>query len=418
MKRYVIVGNGTAAAGTIEGIRSVDREGVITVISAENHPVYCRPLISYYLEGKTKLENIGYRGVDFYDKNGCVVYYGRTAAKIDPSRQTVSLDNGAMIPYDSLCVATGSSPFVPPMEGLETVEKKVPFLTLDDALTLESYCTPESRVLIVGAGLIGLKCAEGICSRVGSITVCDLADRVLSSIFDAEVAAVMESVLHEHGISFLLGDSVARFSGNTAVMKSGISVPFDVVVLAVGVRANTVLIRDAGGTVGRGITVDCRMRTSLPFIYAAGDCSETVDFSDGNTKVMAILPNAYMEGHCAGVNMAGGEASFANAIPMNAIGFFGVHSMSAGSKVDPTEDGCALYEEKTEKSIKKLFVRDGRLVGFMLVGDDVLDRAGIYTNLIRSGTPLCEVDFEQLKIAPNLFSFGAKYRRKILGGMV
>ena len=77
-----------------------------------------------------------------------------------------------------------------------------------------------------------------------------------------------------------------------------------------------------------------------------------------------------------------------------------------------------VYTEKTERTIKKLFVRDGRLVGFILVGDDVLDRAGIYTNLIRSGTPLCEVDFEQLKISPNLFSFGAKYRRKILGGMV
>ena len=352
MKRYAIVGNGTAAVGTIEGIRSVDREGVITVISAENHPVYCRPLISYYLECKTKLENIGYRGADFYDKNGCVVYYGRTATKLDPAIQTVTLDDGTAIPYDSICIATGSSPFVPPMDGLDTVEKKVPFLTLDDALTLESYCTPESRVLIVGAGLIGLKCAEGLCGRVGSITVCDLADRVLSSIFDAEAASVMESVLSEHGILFLLGDSVARFEKNTAVMKSGTVVPFDVVVLAVGVRANTALVRNAGGTVGRGITVDSHMRTSLPAVYAAGDCSETVDFSDGKTKVMAIMPNAYMEGYCAGVNMAGGVQSFANAIPMNAIGFFGVHSMSAGSKVDPTEDGCAVYAEKTERAIK------------------------------------------------------------------
>ena len=249
MKRYVIVGNGTAAAGAIEGIRSVDREGVITVISAEKHPAYCRPLISYYLEGKTKLENIGYRGADFYDKNGCVVHYGRSATKLDPATQTLTLDDGTTVPYNSICIATGSSPFVPPMDGLDTVEKKVPFLTLDDALTLESYCTPESRVLIVGAGLIGLKCAEGLCGRVGAITVCDLADRVLSSIFDAEAAAVMESVLSDHGISFLLGDSVAQFDKNTAVMKSGTVVPFDIVVLAVGVRANTALVRDAGGAI-------------------------------------------------------------------------------------------------------------------------------------------------------------------------
>ena len=102
----------------------------------------------------------------------------------------------------------------------------------------------------------------------------------------------MESVLRDHGISFLLGDSVTQFDKNTAVMKSGTVVPFDVVVLAVGVRANTALVRDAGGTFGRGITVDCHMRTSLPTVYAAGVCTATVDFSDGKTKVMAILPNA------------------------------------------------------------------------------------------------------------------------------
>lgn len=418
MKQYVLIGNGTAAAGCIEGIRSYDREGVITVVSTEKHPVYCRPLISYYLEGKTKLSNIGYRSEDFYDRNGCIVLYGKTAVSIDPEKHIVLLNDGTTLPYDSLCVCTGSSPFIPPMDGLDTVEKKVPFLTLDDALTLEKYCTPESRVLIVGAGLIGLKCAEGIRERVAEITVCDLADRVLSSIFDAESAAVMEKVLREHKISLLLGDSVVRFNGNEAMMKSGTVVPFDILVLAVGVRANTSLVRDAGGTVGRGITIDEHMRTSLPGVYAAGDCCETVDLSDGKTKVMAILPNAYMEGHCAGVNMAGGNTVFDNAIPMNAIGFFGLHAMSAGCKVDPAEAGCEVYEEHGEEYSKKLFLRDGRLVGFMLIGDRVLDRAGIYTNMIRSAIPLAEVDFTQLKIMPNLFSFGAKYRRKILGGMV
>lgn len=79
MKQYVIIGNGIAAAGCIEGIRSADPDGAITVVSAEEHPVYCRPLISYYLEGKTDLERMRYRDADFYDKNGCTVLYGRTA---------------------------------------------------------------------------------------------------------------------------------------------------------------------------------------------------------------------------------------------------------------------------------------------------------------------------------------------------
>ena len=153
MKQYVIIGNGVAAAGCIEGIRSVDKDGKITVISEEKHPVYCRPLISYYLEGKTDTKKMSYRGEDFYIANGCEVIYGKKAVKIDKAAKKIELDDKSKLPYTSLCVATGSSPFVPPMEGLESVEQKFGFMTLDDTLALEKAVTKKSRVLIVGAGL-------------------------------------------------------------------------------------------------------------------------------------------------------------------------------------------------------------------------------------------------------------------------
>ena len=173
MKKYVIIGNGTAAVGCIEGIRAVDKTGEITVISGENHHVYSRPLISYYLEGKTDLQKMKYRGDGFYEENGCKVLYGKTAVSIDAESKTVKLDGGEEIQYDELCVAAGSRPFVPPFEGLDTVENKFSFMTLDDATSLEKALTKDSRVLIVGAGLIGLKCAEGIRDRVKEITVCE-----------------------------------------------------------------------------------------------------------------------------------------------------------------------------------------------------------------------------------------------------
>ena len=189
MKRYIIIGNGIAAAGCVEGIRSVDRESGITVISGEEHPVYCRPLISYYLEGKTDREKMNYRAADFYEKAGCDVLYGVKAVDIDAENGRVKTDDGAELAYSALCVAAGSAPFVPPFEGLETVKDQFSFMTLDDALALEAAVTKTSRVLIVGAGLIGLKCAEGLRDRAGKIIVCDLADRVLSSILDADCAA-------------------------------------------------------------------------------------------------------------------------------------------------------------------------------------------------------------------------------------
>ena len=283
MKNYVIVGNGVAAVGCIEGIRSVDSTGAITVVSEENSPAYCRPLISYYLEKKTTLEKMPYRPADFYEKNGCTVLYGQKAEKIDADTQTVLLSGGAALPYTSVCVATGSSPFVPPFAGLERVKNKFSFMTVEDTLALEKALSPNANVFIVGAGLIGLKCAEGIAKRVKSVTVCDLADRVLSSILDGECAALMQTRLEENGIAFMLGDTAVAFTENSATMKSGKKVEFDILVLAVGVRANTSLVKEAGGEVNRGIVVDTSMKTSLPSVYAAGDCTEGYDLSFGRT---------------------------------------------------------------------------------------------------------------------------------------
>ena len=410
MKQYVVIGNGVAAVGCIEGIRSVDKDSKITVVSEENYPVYCRPLISYYLENKTDPERMNYRGADFYEKMGCDVFYGKKVIQINTDSKNVVLDDGAKLPYTEVCVATGSAPFVPPFEGLDTVEKKFSFMTLDDTFALEKAIDKDSNVLIVGAGLIGLKCAEGLHERVKSITVCDLADRVLSSILDTDCAAIVQRHLEANGIRFLLGDTAVRFDKNFAQMKSGKTVEFDTLVLAVGVRANTTLVKDIGGEVNRGIVVNERMETTLPDIYAAGDCTEGYDISCRQKRVLAILPNAYMQGHTAGVNMAGGNEVFDKAIPMNSIGFFGLHIMTAGTYVGE------MYEEKNDSTLKRLFTKDGLLKGFILIGKT--ERAGIYTSLIRERTPLDTIDFDTMKKIATSIAFSPEKRRKKFGSVV
>ena len=119
--KYVIIGNSAAAVGGVEGIRSVDKEGSITLISSEPHHTYSRPLISYLAWGKTDEPHMKYRPDDFYAENGCEVLYGVKATAIDCGAKTIALDNGESLSYNELCVAAGSSPFVPPMKGLETV---------------------------------------------------------------------------------------------------------------------------------------------------------------------------------------------------------------------------------------------------------------------------------------------------------
>ena len=394
--KYVLIGNSAAAVACVEGIRQRDREGDITMVTNEPYHTYSRPLISYLLAEKTDRERMKYRPDDFYEKNRCELIAGVSADHLEPKRKTVVLSDGRELPYDRLLVAAGSSPAVPPIKGLEAVENMTTFLSLDDALRLEKMLTPFSRVLIMGAGLIGLKCAEGIAGKAKSITVVDMADHILPSILDQEASIPVQRRMEEHGIEFVLSDAAQELQPDRAVLKSGRDIRFDILVMAVGVRPNVRLVQNAGGAVKRGIVTDSRGQTSIPDVYAAGDCTESRDITTGEEKVLALLPNAYLQGECAGINMAGGNQSYDKAIPMNSIGFFGLHLMTAGSC------GGEAYLEKNDGNYKKLFVRENRLAGYILIGD--VARAGIYTSLIRQ--------------KPQLMAFSRTKRNEMLGGNV
>ena len=408
--KYVLIGNSSAAVACVEGIRQRDREGDITMVTNEPYHTYSRPLISYLLAEKTDRERMKYRPDDFYKKNRCELIAGVSADHLEPKRKTVVLSDGRELPYDRLLVAAGSSPAVPPIKGLEAVENMTTFLSLDDALRLEKMLTPFSRVLIMGAGLIGLKCAEGIAGKAKSITVVDMADHILPSILDQEASIPVQRRMEEHGIEFVLSDAAQELQPDRAVLKSGRDIRFDILVMAVGVRPNVRLVQNAGGAVKRGIVTDSRGQTSIPDVYAAGDCTESRDITTGEEKVLALLPNAYLQGECAGINMAGGNQSYDKAIPMNSIGFFGLHLMTAGSC------GGEAYLEKNDGNYKKLFVRENRLAGYILIGD--VARAGIYTSLIREQTPLSALDFELIRQKPQLMAFSRTKRNEMLGGNV
>lgn len=408
--QYVIIGNSTAAVAAAEQIRRNDGKGKITMISDEPYHTYGRPLISYYLLGKTDAERMKYRPSDFYERNRIDTIFSKRVEKIDAEKKKVLLSDGKKIGYDKLLVATGSRPFNPPMEGIGSVPCKFNFMTFDDALALENVLSPDKRVLIIGAGLIGLKCLEGIADRVREVAVVDMADRVLPSILDEYGASLVRHELEEHKATFYLSDSVQKFEGNTAYLKSGKEIAFDILVVAVGVRPNVELVKDAGGKVGRGILTDDRQETSLKDVYAAGDCTESYDITAQTSRILALLPNAQFQGACAGANMAGGEVHFTNAVPMNAIGFFGSHILTAGSYFGDT------YVEKSGDTYKKLFYSENKLNGFILVNKP--EKAGIYTSLLRNATPLDEVDFEALKKEPALMAFSAQYRAEKLSRRV
>lgn len=407
MMRYVIVGNGPAAVSAVEAIRRYDAEGEITLFSKENEFTYSRPLISYLLLGATDETRMRYKSDDFYESMRVDYRQGVAVTAIDKDKKTVAASDGTETAYDKLLLATGGKPFIPPMDGIDSVPYHT-FMTLEDARKLAEALTPESRVLIIGAGLIGLKCLEGIKARCASVTVADLAEQILPSILDREAAAMVQKHLEAQGASFLLGDSAVKLEPGLATMRSGKQIPFDVLVLAVGVRPATELATAIGLDAERGIATDERGETAIPDIYAAGDCAKSYDITTDTERVLAILPGATQQGAVCGAAMAGKTVEPFNAIPMNALGLFGLHMITAGSMVGES------YVIRSKDSYKRLCVKGDRLMGYIMLGN--VERAGIYTALIREKTPLSSIDFDLMLEKPQLMAFSRRDRQTLMGG--
>lgn len=405
--RYLIIGNSAAAAGCIEGIRKRDQDGDILVVTEEAYPSYSRPLISYWLEGAVQDEELYYRKDAWYLQKKAEVLLETKATAIDPEKHCVHFENGETVHYEKLLVASGSTPFIPPIEGIEEGGKIFTFTTFKDAAAIRDVLDQKSRVVILGAGLIGLKAAEALTGQSQSVAIVDLADHLMPSILDWDSAKRIQDELVQKGMQFYLEKCITKVMPQTVMLNDGTVLDYDILILAVGTRPRTELIEQAGGQTDRGIVTDTGQRTSLKDVYAAGDCTQSYDISSQSAKNLAILPNAFLQGETAGQNMAGGTAVYTQAFPVNAMGILGRYLMTAGSM-----SGEA-YVVENEEGYKKFFIEDNRLKGYILIGE--CTRSGIYTDLIRQQTDLRDLDMKKLMETAGLAAFRSDERYRKLG---
>ena len=421
--RYVIIGNSAAAVGAIEAIRRCDAENPITVVADEPHHVYSRPLISYLLGGMVDEGRMDYRPRDFYTRYRVETMLGVEVTQVSPQEWSLALAGGGTLTYDRLLIATGGRPFVPPVPGVD-LEGVFTFTRLDDARSIARYIERYGArtALVVGGGLIGLKTAEALMARGLRVTIVELADRILSMTFDHTASKLAESLLRRAGADVRTGLTVKEIvekKGRVdhAVLQDGERVECDLVVFAIGVRPNVGLIPpEAGIQVSRGIVTDRRMQTSVPGVYAAGDCAEGYDLLLGENRPIAIWPNAYRQGYVAGCNMAGVEREDEGGLPMNSVEVCGVPTISVGLTGPPDGDGYEIMEryDRETPAYKRLVLRDNRLVGAICIG--VVDRAGIYTGLIRDRVDV--TPFKDYLLAGNfgLISLPREYRKHLVVG--
>jgi len=396
---YVIVGNGVSAIGAIEGIRQHDATGKILIVSDEEVPTYGRPLISYYLSDKIKFDTLPFRPEEFYKKNNVEMRLGSRVLSLDTAAKELVLDCGDKISYDKLLLATGGTPTKLPMPGVDGPGIHN-FTTVAHAEALKELVDKVQKVVVIGAGLIALKAAEGFAEKGVDVTIL-VRSRIMRTYFDGTASELIVNHLEKNGITFMQGvntKEIVRLGDGTikGVETDQGLVEADVVIVAAGVRPNMGLAAQAGIVTEQGIRVDDYLATSDENVFAAGDVAEARDMLTGEFTVRPIWPNAYSQGRYAGLNMAGADKPYSGGLSMNSITYYGLATISVGETNLADAEGyeTSIHLDRENSVYRKLIFEDDVLVGVILIGE--IDAAGFYTSFIKNGFKLDEEAKERL----------------------
>jgi len=388
--RYLIVGNSAAGIFAAETIRGLDPNGQITMISKENCLPYSRCLTSYFLGKEIPEEMMYIRDKDYYSETG-IDFQAGNVERVDADSKSVLLDSGEVVTYDKLLIATGSSPFNPPLEGSD-VDGVFELRTLDDAKAMANFAPKVKAAVVMGAGLVGLKGAHGLHELGIDVSIVGSAPQVLRHSIDVEAASILTRALEEEGYRVLLNTKVVKVLSemNTdgrmtvagVLLSNGEQIPCQMIIRAVGVRPNVKLVSGSGVLVNYGIIIDEEMQTSVKDIYAAGDVAEGLCLLSGAKYVRALWPTATEQGIFAGGNMAGVKRLYHGTMALNSAVISGVKIVSVGQMNLPPGEGSVLRASEPGKNYyRKFLILDGRLVGMIMVGD--IRGAGILSGLIR-----------------------------------
>lgn len=421
--KYLIIGNSAAGIAAAEAIRTIDADGSLTMVSLEPYAAYGRPLISYMVEGKTDEAHMNFRDSAFYERNNITYAFGPEGGvvSLDAESHTATLATGDVIGYEKCLIATGSTAFTPDTPGLDEAENVHEFMTLDDAKAAWADAVAatqaaheagrESRAVVSGGGLTGLKAAEALSYHVDHVVVVGHNARLLPNALDAAGSDLLKKLLESsHNIEFRTGcviEKVMRAGDRVTrvLLSDGDELEVDVVVTAAGVRPATKLAVDAGAACGKGIICDERMRTSLVDVYAAGDVTQVENTLTGAKRPLALWTNAMRQGKIAGQNMAGSAdaETFTGDYAENAVDFFDVSLLSCGLINPREEDGCVEVAHQEGDTYTKFVQRDGKLVGYILVNRP--ECAGIYDALIGNEIDLSMLDEGMFERVPRNLDF-------------
>jgi 3-phenylpropionate/trans-cinnamate dioxygenase ferredoxin reductase subunit len=372
-RRYVVIGNGIAGQTAAEELRKADADASIVMIAAERHPLYNRVALPRYLRGQVRREKVLMRTVEDYANRNLDIHFETWATEIDPRSKVVRTNRDQEFPYDALLIATGGRPKPPPWPGSDQVSACLGFQTLDDTDAIIEKADTSERVLVMGGSFIGYELAEGVSFRKkAKLTWIMRGPWFLRYVLDEEGGRLCRQLGESQDVQFLVGDEVERFSRTngrfTAKTVNGHTVDFDLLTYGVGLDYYTEPARDAGIELNKGIVTDSKLRTSAPDVYAAGDVAVFYDLMVERHNQMGTWDNAIAHGEVAARNMAGADEDFFD-VPTYTTTMFGstLAVMGVTPDVQPDLESVRTYDFD-EKFYRKLFFKDGRLVGAIMIG--------------------------------------------------
>lgn len=406
---YVIVGGSAAGINAVEAIRSVDKEGKITLISDEEFPLYSRCLITYFIAGKLTEDKLKYRSSDFYEKEKVNALLGVRAKRLSPEKRKLILNNGKELTYDRLLIATGASPKMVEVPGSDK-QGILGLRTYRDAQLINGMLNKVNRVSILGGGLIGLRAAYSLHARNKEVKVIVKSNQVLSQMLDKGAASFVRRKIEQKGIQVMTGLAAVEFLGGKEVsglmLDDGRKLECELVVVGKGVKPNLELVKGTEIKTEYGIIVDEYLQTNLSNIYAAGDVAQAKDLITGQSTINALWPGAVAQGRVAGLNMAGKKLKYDGSLAMNSIEFFGLPVISMGVTRPKEKEYEQLVKEDEKNFVyKKVVLKENRLKGMILVNR--IEQAGVMGILMKKKADvspikamLLEDRFDFAKILP------------------
>ena len=372
-RRYVVLGNGIAGQTCAEELRKLDPEAAIVMIAAERYPLYNRVALPRYLRGQVRREKVLMRTVEDYAKQNLEIHFETWATEIDVKSKVVRTSRDQSFPYDAILIATGGRPKPPPWPGSDLVSRCIGFQTLDDTDEIIEKADAAERVLVMGGSFIGYELAEGVSFRKkAQLTWIMRGPWFLRYVLDEEGGQLCRQLGEAQGVEFITSDEVQKFSRVNgrflAETVNGRRVDFDVLTYGVGLDYYTEPVRGTGIELNKGIVTDAKLRTSAPDAYAAGDIAVFYDLMVERHNQMGTWDNAEAHGKVAARNMAGASEDFFD-VPTYTTTMFGstLAVMGVTPDVQPDLESVRTYSFE-EKYYRKLFFKDDRLVGAIMIG--------------------------------------------------